>query len=102
MSFRRTVIVGTNTLLQLLGREQAVGLHHSALAMHPLGFDGIEPGTLLGQKQRENAHPFARQLDVLVVVTNPAPYRLAVMPGSVIPDQQPGRFALTFQFSAAA
>lgn len=63
MSFIRTVIVGTNAFGQLRGREPPIGFNHGALAMHPFGFDGIEPGALCGQKQRENAHAFARIFD---------------------------------------
>ena len=53
MSFVRTAVIGTNALSQLFGREQPVGFDDGAFAMHPFGFDGIEPGTLFGQKQRE-------------------------------------------------
>src|SRR5512144_87872 len=101
MSFIRTVIVGTDTLSQLLGREQAVGLHHGALAMHPLGFNGIEPGALRGQKQRQNAHAFARGFHLLVVFPNPGAHDLAGMPRGIIPDQQPGSFSLGLQVGAA-
>src|SRR5579875_402135 len=101
MSFIRTVIVGTNALGQLLGGEQAVGFDDGTFAMHPFGFDGIEPGTLLRQKQGQNTHPFARGFHLLVVFTNPRAHDLTVMPGGVVPDQQPGSFALGFQFGAA-
>jgi hypothetical protein len=101
MSFKRTVIVGTDTFDQLLGGEQAVGFHHGTLAMHPLGFNRIEPGTLRGQKQRQYPHAFARGFDLLIVFTNPGAHDLAAMPGGVIPDQQPGAFALGLQGGAA-
>ena len=93
MSFIRTVIVGTNTPDQLLGREQAVGFNHSALAMDPLRFNGIEPGALCGQKQGQNTHPFARGFDLLVVFTNPGTHDLTFMPGGII-----GRSAATLAF----
>jgi hypothetical protein len=44
MSLIRTVVVSTNTLGQLLRREQVVGFDHRAFAMHPFGFDGIDKG----------------------------------------------------------
>src|SRR5690348_16143253 len=69
--------------------------------MHPFGFDGIEPGTLFRQKQREDAHAFARSLDLLVMLTNPGAHKLAVMPGGIIPDEQPRHFALVLQLGAA-
>ena len=102
MSFMRTVVVSTNALDQLLGREQAVGFNHGALAMHPLGFNGIKPGTLCGQKQRQNAHAFPRGFDLLVMFTNPGAHDLTAMPGGIIPDQQPRSFALGLQVGAAA
>jgi len=94
MSFKRTVIVGTDPLGQLLGGEQAVGFDHSALAMHPLGFNRIEPRTLCRLKQGQNAHTFTRGFDLLVVLADPVAHELAAMPGGVIPDEQPGAFAL--------
>ncbi len=102
MSFIRTVIVSTNALDQLLGGEQAVGFNHGALAMHPLGFNRIKPGTLYGQKQWQNAHAFARGFDLLVVFTNPGAHDLTAMPGGIIPDQQPRAFSLGLQVGAAA
>src|SRR6266568_1323067 len=65
--------------------------------MHPLGLDGIEPGTFGRQKERQNAYSFAGLSDLLVVLTNPGAYLLADMPGGVIPDQQPGGLALGLQ-----
>ncbi len=50
MSFIRTVIVGPDPLSQLLRRKQTIGFDYGALAMHPLGFNGVEPGALGGQK----------------------------------------------------
>lgn len=35
------------------------------------------------------------------MLTNPGAHELAVVPGGIIPDQQPRRFALTFQVGAA-
>lgn len=87
MGFIRTVIVSTNPRGQLRGGEQPVGFDHSALAMHPFGFDRIEPGTLFGQKQGKNAYSFALGFDLLVVLTNPGTHDLAVVPGSIVPDQ---------------
>lgn len=101
MSFIRTVVIGTNPLSQLLGCEQPIGFDDSTLAMNPFGFNGIESGTLGRQKQRENAHAFACLLDLLIVRTYPGTHDLAVMPGGIVPDQQPCVFALPFQLAAA-
>jgi len=71
MSFIGTVKIGTNALGQVLCREDRVGFNNGTLAMDPFGFNGIEPKTLFGQKQRENPHAFARGLRLHVVLTNP-------------------------------
>src|SRR5581483_7002905 len=101
MSFIRAVIVGTNPLSQVLGGKHPVGFHDGTLAMHPLGFNGIKPGALFGQKQWQDTHPLALALDLLVMLSNPGAYDLTGMPGGIIPDQQPRRFALTLQLGAA-
>lgn len=100
MSFIRTVIIRTNPLGQLRGREQPVGFNDGTLAMYPFGFDGIEPGTLLGQKQGQDTHAVARCFHLLIVLANPGPNDLAFVPGGIVPDQQPRGFALPFQFRA--
>src|SRR6266487_3783195 len=97
MRFIGTPKVGTNALSQLLGRQQMVGFDDSTLAVDPLWLDGIEPGAFRRQKERQNAYPFSRLSDLLVVLTNPGAYLLTHMPGGVIPDQQPGRLALDLQ-----
>jgi hypothetical protein len=101
MSFIRTVKVGTNPLGQLRGGEQAVGFDHGPLAMDPFGFNGIEPGTLFGQKHRQDPPAFARQLDLLVMFTDPGAHPLTIMPGSILPDHQPGGLALSLKLLAA-
>lgn len=67
--------------------------------MDPLGFNRIEPGALCGEPKRQNTNPFACHIDLLVMLSNPGTHDLADMPGSVIPDQQPGRFALSLELS---
>ena len=96
-----TSIVGTNTFGQQPGREQAIGLDNSPLAMNPLGLNRVEPGTLLGQEQGKNAHTLACSLHLLVLLTNPGADFLAGMPGGILPDQQPGGFALLGHLLAA-
>src|SRR5579884_914897 len=101
MSLIGTVIVGTNALSQLLCREQAVMFNDGALAVDPLGFNGIESGTLRGQKQGQNAHAFARGFHLLVMFPNPGAYDLTIVPGGIVPDQQPCPFALGLQLATA-
>src|SRR5207253_328286 len=60
MSFVGTPEGGTDPLLQLLGGEQARRFDHLALAVHPLGLDGIQPGAL--DRQRADHDPHAATL----------------------------------------
>src|SRR2546421_11327169 len=97
MSVIGTLKVSTDPLGKLLGRKQAVGFDHLALAMNPFGFNGVEPGALGGQQERQNAYAFSLLLNLLVVLTDPGPYSQTFVPGSVIPNEQPGRLALLLQ-----
>src|SRR5258708_7877607 len=100
MSFIGAPKVSTDALSKLRGRKQAISLDDITLAVDPFGFNRIEPGTLLWEKHRQNAHPFSLLLDLLVVLTNPGAHQLAVVPGSIVPDQQPGGFALCLESCA--
>jgi hypothetical protein len=92
--------VSTDALGQLARRQQTSRFDHSPFAMHPFGFDRIEPGTLFGQHQRQNAHALTRLLDLLVVRSDPGAHHLAHMPGRMIPDQEPVALALCLQTPA--
>lgn len=100
MSFIGTLKVGTHSFSQLASSQQPITFDDIALGVDPFGLDGIEPGTFAGQKQGENAHAQVFLLDRLVVLTNPGPYQLAVVPGSIIPDQQPTGLANRLQLGA--
>ena len=89
MRFIGTAKVGTDTFCQLLSRQQAIVFDDIALGMHPFGLNRIEPGTFRGQQERQNAHAFARLLDLLVVLAYPGAHGLTLMPGGIIPDQEP-------------
>jgi hypothetical protein len=91
----------TDPLSQLLGRKQTVGFNDGPLPMHPLWLDGIEPGAFRRESEGQDAHPFSGQFDLLVVFSDPGLHDLADMPGSIIPDQQPGFFAARLQALAA-
>ena len=90
MRFIGTAKVRTDALSQLLGRKQSRGFNDSPLAMHPLRLNGIEPGALRRQVERQDAHAFACLFDLLIVLSDPGAHDLADMPGGIIPDQQPG------------
>src|SRR6266568_7308567 len=91
MRFIRTAKVGTDPFCQLASGQQAIMLDHVALGMHPFGFNGIEPGTFGGQQERQNPHAFTGLLDLLVVLAYPGAHGLTLMPGGIIPDQEPVR-----------
>ena len=46
--------------------------------------DWVEPLTLRRQKKGQNAYTFALSLDLLVMLSDPGPHLLAVMPGGII------------------
>lgn len=87
----------TDPLSYLLGRKQTVGFNDGPLPMYPLWLDGIEPGAFRRESERQDTHPFSGQFDLLVVFSHPGLHDLADMAGSIIPDQQPGSFALPCQ-----
>src|SRR5262245_29965680 len=93
--------VSTDAVSDLLGAEQPCGLDNGALAMDPLGFDGIEPRALDGQEAGQEAHPLPLPLDVAVVRTNPGPHALTDVPGGLVPDQDPHPQARLLQLGAA-
>src|SRR5947209_16760778 len=94
MGLVRASEVSTDAFSQKLRRKQPIVLNHVALSVNPLWLDGIEPRALGGQKERQNAHPFAVLSHLLVVLTNPGAHLLAHMPGGMIPDQEPVALAL--------
>lgn len=89
--------IGTDTLSQLLCREQRIRFNHGAFAVDPLGLNRVEPGAFCRQKERQDAYACVFLFDLRVVCTNPGAHLLAVMPGSIIPDQEPGGFPLLLQ-----
>ena len=102
MSFVRTLKISTDPLCKLLGRKPAVGFDDLAFAMHPFGFDRVEPGAFGRQQEGQNVYPCAFSFDAAVVLANPGTLSQAFVPGSVIPNEQPGRLALLVQKVAAS
>ena len=84
----RTREGGTNAVFHLGGREQSGGLDDAPFAMDPLWFDGIEPGTLGGEKAGDDANATPAQIDEPIVRAHPASHAMTAMPGGVIPDQE--------------
>jgi len=86
---------------QLARRQQASPFHHGPFAMHPLGFDRIEPGASRRQLESQEAHPRACLFDLLMAFSDQGLHDFAEMPGGMIPDQQPGVLPLRRQLLAA-
>ena len=97
MGLVNTVEAGTHALGQLVSRQHAGGFDNGALAMQPLGLDGIEPRALAGQVAGQDTHAAALAFDLPVVGPNPVAHELADMPRGVIPDQHPDFDALARQ-----
>lgn len=93
--------VSTNSLSKLMSGKQSISFDHVALAVDPFGLNRVQPGTFRREKERQDAHAFALLLDLLVVLPNPGANLFTVMPGSIIPDQEPDGFALLSQLLAA-
>src|SRR5215213_11564784 len=93
--------VGTDTLRHFLSSKQAGRLNDIAFAMNPVWLNAIEPGTLAGQVEGDDAHSLALLPNLTIVCVEPGPHWLADVPGGIVPDQDQSRFALLFQFFAA-
>ena len=85
--------VGRHSFGQLCGGQQPVGLYHRPLAMYPVRFQRVQSGTFVGQGTPHNPYSLAIAFDLLVVLSEPVPHRLAFMPRGIIPDQQQSRLA---------
>lgn len=96
MRFVNTAIRSTHALRQFVCREQASGLDYAPFAMHPVGFDRIEPRAFHWQQATDDPHA-AVPFDVLIVVANPLSDGTTAMPRGVVPDQQPRRLAQRLQ-----
>src|SRR5215212_9066027 len=57
---------------ELVSFRQPLGLDHFALAVYPLGFYGVKPRTLLGQRAAYDPHSTATVFDSAVMLAEPA------------------------------
>src|SRR6266508_5449144 len=94
MGFGCTSIIGVDARLQFVGAEHAVGLRNRTLAMHPLGLDWVEPRALAGQQARHDPHALAGLFEAAIMDANPVAHILALVPGGIVPDQEPATHAL--------
>ena len=65
-----TAKVSTDPFSQLVSREQPISLDHIAFSMDPFGLNRVEPWARLWQQEGQDAHAFARLLDLLVVLSS--------------------------------
>lgn len=97
-----TIECGADAPFEFIGGEEPIWLKHTTLAMHPFWLNWVEPGAFARSKTEHNPHAaLLSGLNVLVVGPNPLPDDLTAMPGGIIPNQQPGRFAFGSQLGAA-
>src|SRR5947209_11398284 len=97
MSFIGTSKVSTDTLSQLCGGKQPIVLNHIAFAVDPFRLNRVKPGALRRQQEGQDTHTCAGLLDLLVVLANPGTHSLTLVPGGIIPDQEPVGFSLRGQ-----
>ena len=86
---------------QLIGGEQAGGLDDAALAVSPLGLDGVQPGALDRQVAIDDADATPAPFDAAIVGADPGADRPADVPGGIVPDQQQRLLARRLQSGAA-
>jgi hypothetical protein len=77
-----------NPLGELVSSQRiALRLHYFALGVYPLGFYGVKPRALLGQKATYDPHSFSTLLDFSIVRCEPAPELFGDVPARVVPDE---------------
>src|SRR4051812_6317854 len=87
MRFMSTAESRTESLSQFGHGQGTVRFENAALGVQPLGFNGIEPGTLDRQRTDEQTNALGAVFGVLVVLMKPLTHGLAELPGGVIPNQ---------------
>src|SRR5205823_3964858 len=94
-------IVSADPFSELLSRQQSIVLSHIAFTVNPFGLNRVEPGALRRQEKGQDTHTLACLLDLQIMLANPGANGLTLVPGGVIPDQEPVRLALLEQTLAA-
>ena len=92
--------VGTDPPGNLLGGEQSGWFHDRPFAMHPFGFNGIQPRAFDGEKADDDANTVAVVLHDTIVGMNPGANLFADMPGGIVPDQEEHPLTLVRQVLA--
>jgi hypothetical protein len=100
MLVMRTTKYPANSVGELVSSQQSVGFYDLALAVYPLGFYGIEPRILLGQKAAHDPHSAPSLLDFSVVRSEPAPELFGDVPARVVPDEKQHSLAFRLELLA--
>lgn len=90
------LIIVAYGLFQFACRQFTVWFGHRALAMFPLWFNPIEPGTFAWQLADQQSHA-VRLPCLLVMHRDPGPHCLTDMPRRIVPDEQQRPFAFLGQ-----
>ena len=101
MIFTRAGQSSTNPLFQLVWRQGSVRLNDAPFAMHPLGFNWVEPGALGRQRTNKDAGACARFQTLPVVCSDPLMYGPADVPTGIVPHQNQDPLAPSRQLFAA-
>ena len=81
---------------QFVYTQLPIRFGNGPLAMHPFGFDAVQPGTLAWQGAHHDATA-AFLLDAPVVRLEPRTHGLADVPRGIVPHHQEGRFPFRSQ-----
>ena len=97
----RTIEDSTDSVGEVVGSEQPVGLNHLAFTVYPLGLYGVQPRTLLRKKATDDPHAFAAFFNFSVVFAEPPPHLFGNVPACVVPDEQQNLLADRFELFTA-
>src|SRR5215207_886103 len=100
MLVMRTSEDSTDSVGEFVGAQQTVGLYNLALAVDPLGLDGVQPRALLWQQAAYDSHSFAALSDLAVMFTEPPPDLFGDVPAGVVPDEKQDLLASRFELFA--
>src|SRR5215203_4515746 len=102
MLIMRTTEDPADPICELISAKQSLGLCDLAFAVDPPGFYSVEPRALGGQQPRYYPNPMAACFHLEVVGVDPIAHLMAFVPACVVPDQQQGLFAHSFESLAAS
>lgn len=101
MLFTLTFIVGIDPRFEFSGTQQAVWFRDGPFPMDPFRLNRVEPRAFARQWADDDAHALGPLLDLLIVLADPVPHRMAAVPRGVIPAQQQRGEALCHELGGA-